>query len=193
MDSTMAVAQRMTVEEYLKIADDLPHRTSLVEGEVVVNQPTPLHQGLLLDLAFILKSWCQAQPGRGEVTAPLDVQLGDRNYFAPDLMWWRSGRERGRRDTRPQPLPDIAVEIRSPSTWRYDIGSKKTRYEQHGLRELWLVDSVADEVIVFRRSAPAAPEFDISLQLARGDSLTSPQLPGFALPLDDLFTPKPAG
>jgi Uma2 family endonuclease len=92
---------------------------------------------------------------------------------------------------RPQPLPDIAVEVRSPSTWRYDIGPKKRRYEQHGLPELWLVDTDADEVFVFRRSAPDAAEFDVVLQIARGDHLTSPQLPDFELSLDALFGPKP--
>ena len=86
-------------------------------------------------------------------------------------------------------MPDIAAEIRSPSTWRYDIGPKMARYEQYGLPELWLVDTAADEIIVYRRSTPQSPTFDVSLQLARGDDLTSPQLPGFALPLDELFGP----
>jgi len=26
---------------------------------------------------------------------------------------------------RPQPLPDLASEVRSPTAWRYDIGAKK--------------------------------------------------------------------
>ena len=92
---------------------------------------------------------------------------------------------------RPQPIPDIAAEIRSPSTWRHDIGPKKAHYEQYGLPELWLVDTAADEVIVYRRSTPQARSFDVSLELARGDDLTSPLLPGFALPLDELFGPAP--
>jgi Uma2 family endonuclease len=64
---------------------------------------------------------------------------------------------------------------------------KKARYEQHGLPELWLVDTAADAVIVFRRSVASAPTFDVSLELARGDVLTSPLLPGFELALDELF------
>jgi hypothetical protein len=42
-------------------------------------------------------------------------------------------------------------------------------------------------VLVFRRSTPDAPRFDVSLQLAAGDALSSPLLEGFALPLDRLF------
>ena len=55
--------------------------------------------------------------------------------------------------------------------------------------ELWLVDTEADEVFVFRRSTPRGAEFDVLLQLARGEELTSPQLPAFALALDELFGP----
>ena len=186
MDSTMAVAQRMTVAEYLE-REDLPRWTNLIDGEVVVNEPRTLHQRVMVDLLVALTLWCRAAAGRGEVTMPIDVELDEHNCFAPDVLWYRAGSRAGLPTRRPQPLPDIAVEIRSPSTWRYDIGPKKRRYEQHGLPELWLVDTDADEVLVFRRSTPRAPEFDVSLELARGDDLTSPLLPGFALPLDELF------
>jgi len=72
-------------------------------------------------------------------------------------------------------------------TWRYDIGPKKTAYERHGLPELWLVDTAAEEVLVFRRSATTAPGFDEALELERHQRLTTPLLPAFALELADLF------
>ncbi len=84
-------------------------------------------------------------------------------------------------------MPDLAAEVRSPSTWRHDIGAKKSGYERQGLRELWLVDTAADEVLVFRRSAPGAPVFDMALELDVRDALTSPLLPGFSLALAELF------
>lgn len=186
MDGTMAVAQRMTVAEYLEREDER-RRTDLVDGEVVVNEPRPLHQRTMVDLLVALTLWTRAEVGRGEVTAPIDVQLDEHNCFGPDVLWYREGRGPGRTEARPQPLPDIAAEIRSPSTWRYDIGPKMARYEQYGLPELWLVDTAADEIIIYRRSKPGAATFDVSLQLARGDDLTSPLLPGFALSLDELF------
>jgi len=37
------------------------------------------------------------------------------------------------------------------------------------------------------RSRPKAAGFDVSLELARGENLTSTLLPGFALALDALF------
>lgn len=37
--------------------------------------------------------------------------------------------------------PQLAVEVRSESTWRFDVGPKKRVYEEAGLGEQWLVDT----------------------------------------------------
>ena len=105
----------------------------------------------------------------------------------PDFLWFRQ--ERIPADLRgyPEHVPDLCVEIRSPSTWRFDIGAKKRVYEAGGLPELWLVDDEAETVLVFRRSKPGEPEFDVAVELGRGDALESPMLPGFALSLEELF------
>jgi len=87
-------------------------------------------------------------------------------------------------------MPDLAVEVRSPSTWRYDVGAKKSAYERYGLPELWLVDTAAEAVLAFHRSAPAAPTFDLALELAAGDRLTSPLLPGFGVEVGELFSSR---
>jgi len=188
MDGAMSVVQRMTVEEFFELPDE--RWATLVEGEVVVNAPRAHHQFVAHELNFAMTAWCRAEPGRGEATWPLGVVLDEHNYYEPDTLWFREGRGPGNSDTTLQPMPDIAVEVRSPSTWRYDIGPKKARYEQQGLPELWLVDTAADVVLVFRRSSARAASFDVCLELARGDALTSPQLPGFALALDELFGPR---
>jgi hypothetical protein len=47
--------------------------------------------------------------------------------------------------------------------------------------------TAADEVLVYRRSHPDAADFDIALELGRGDALTSPQLPGFPIALRALL------
>jgi Uma2 family endonuclease len=49
------------------------------------------------------------------------------------------------------------------------------------------VDSVAYEVLVFRRSGPTATSFDVALELGVGDALESALLPGFSLPVADLY------
>ncbi len=184
--NAMAVAQRMTAEEYL--AQELDEiRSELVEGEVVVHEPGKPHQLLVLALLRALDGWVRGAPGRGQVWIPLDVRIDDGNVFAPDLLWYRPERGHDEDTGPPYPLPDLAVEVRSPATWRYDIGAKKSAYERAGLPELWLVDTAADVVLVFRRSSPAAAAFDLALELTVDNDLTSPLLPGFARSLREVF------
>jgi Uma2 family endonuclease len=184
----MPATQRMTAQEYLDMPEHLQRpNTELVEGEIVVNEPTPLHQAVKLELIYALGGWSRQAPGRGRTWLPLDVLIDQRNVFAPDILWYPEGAGPDIHGSPPSPLPHLAVEVRSPSTWRYDIGPKKAAYERAGLRELWLVDTAASEVLIFRRSVPDAPAFDVALELERDDTLTSPQLDGFELLLAELF------
>ena len=50
------------------------------------------------------------------------------------------------------------------------------------------MDTAADVVLVFRRSGPKAPSFDVSLELIAEDTLTSPLLPGFALAVAEIHS-----
>ena len=42
-------------------------------------------------------------------------------------------------------------------------------------------------MLVFRRSSPKVEGFDAALELELDEQLTSPQLPGFSLALNELF------
>ncbi len=184
--TAMAVGALMTADEYFGMPEDGP-RVELIEGELILVEPTWLHQTVCVDLTFALKAWILAEPGRGQVSMPLDVKLNERNVYGPDVLWYAAHRAPGRMDPRPYPMPNIAIEVRSPSTWRFDIGAKKRNYEAYGLPELWLVDTDASSVLIFGRATPGADRFDVALELGRDDQLTSPQLPGFSLALSELF------
>ena len=186
---TVTVAERMTAEQYLALGEppEGRPRTQLIGGEVVVNEPTPLHGFVQRDLLAALIDWTRAAAGRGEVMLPLDVVLNEHNVYAPDILWYAEGRAPRRHAQPPSPMPDLAVEVRSPSTWRLNVGAKKAAYERCGLRELWLVDTAAEAVLVFRRSGRDAPAFDVAFEFARHESLASPLLQGFALALAKLF------
>ncbi len=187
MDAVTATVQ-MTAREFLALPEDPDgRRAQLIDGELVMNEPNRMHNGSQGAAYFALRQWAEAEPGRGWVALPLDIQIDDRNVHAPDVAWYRHGREPARADPAPYPAPDLAVEVRSPSTWRFDIGRKKQNYERYGVGELWLVDTAADIVFVFRRSTPRSGRFDISLDFSPGETLTSPQLPGFALGVARIF------
>lgn len=190
MDAVTATAEMTATEFLARGPSRRTVREELVGGELVVNEPSKAHSDSQLEIAFALKGWSRAAPKRGWTGLPLDVLLDGRNVYAPDIVWYRDGRVPGRDQPPPYPVPDIAVEVRSPSTWRFDIGAKKAGYERHGLPELWLVDTAADVVLVFRRSKPNAASFDVSVELTAEETLTSPLLPGFALSVREIFAPE---
>jgi Uma2 family endonuclease len=169
------VAERLTADEYLARED--PRRTELVEGVLVVNEPTVLHQRVVGLIYAALLAWTQAASGRGVVSLPLDVRLDDATVLAPDVLWFADEIDVGA--PRAPRMPDLAVEVRSPATWVYDIGPKRDLYERHGLRELWLADTASRTVLVYRRTRPRGG-FDVQAELTADQTLSSPLLPGFA-------------
>lgn len=176
----------MTVDDYYAVTVE-GDRKQLVDGAIVVNDPKFIHAVLQFRLARLIGNWIEAAPGRGIAGMPTDIVVDEHNAFGPDIVWFSEEHRPQELDAYPDRVPDLCVEIRSAGTWRYDIGPKKSAYERGGLPELWLVDHVARCVLVFRRSETAAPRFDVAVELAAGDVLSSPQLPGFALPVDQLF------
>ena len=176
------VADRLTADEYLARED--PRRTELIEGVLVVNEPTVLHQRVVGLTYAALLAWTRAESGRGTVSLPLDVRLDDATVLAPDVLWFAEAIDLGA--PRAPRMPDLAVEVRSPATWVYDIGPKRELYERHGLRELWLADTASRTVLVYRRS-DAQGGFDTQAELMAEHTLSSPLLPGFAVAVGELL------
>jgi Uma2 family endonuclease len=174
---------RITADEFL--AGDFPTGSELVEGVVHVMDPAFDHQEACARLLSALREWALDR-AIGRAGFGGNWVLSDRNVYKPDV-WWTSRPPSGVKHPGP---PELAVEVRSPSTWALDIGPKLHRYEDAGTRELWLVDLPSSTVLVFRRTGEGSG-FDDGIDVGPGDTLTSPLLPGFALPIDELFADLP--
>jgi Uma2 family endonuclease len=176
------VAERLTADAYLARED--PRRTELIDGMVVVSEPAVLHQQVCGRIYRALADWSETPGGRGAVSLPLNVVLDERNVLAPDVLWFDG--ELPLDAVNAPRVPDLAVEVRSPGTWRFDIGRKRELYERHGVRELWLADTASRTVLVYRRSS-ATSGCDEAVELAADQRLESPLLPGLALGVGDLL------
>jgi Uma2 family endonuclease len=179
-------ATLLTADEYIATGDVRPRWTQLINGEVIVNNPTIRHQMIVRYIEFAIESWTREQPGRGCSPGQVDVEFDQTNVLAPDVVWASEGRIPAD-GTHLDIVPELIVEVRSPLTWRYDMTVKFRRYEAAGVSEVWMVDTASNSVLVYRRSSPTSVTFDLADELVSGDFLTSPMLPEFVIDVTTLF------
>ncbi len=179
-------AMLITADEYIATGDTRPRRTELINGEVIVNNPTIRHQEIVQHIQFHLRLWVVSGELRGRTTNQLDIKLDEQNVLAPDAFWASEGRIPAD-GTHLDFVPELVVEVRSPSTWKFDTTIKFRKYEAAGAAEVWLVDTASNTVLVYRRSSASSPEFDVALELGAGETLITPLLPEFALDISELF------
>ena len=178
-------ATRLTYEEFMALPEEEGKHYELIEGELIVN-PAPLlrHQRILGNLYFAIRTYFESSGGGEVFVSPLDVVLSGETIVEPDLFIIRSERAPLLGEKNIQGAPDIAIEILSEGTRRRDIVVKRRLYEQFGVDEYWIVDPEIDAIQIYRRRGKA---FERAAELETGDTLTSPLLPGFALPLEKVF------
>lgn len=115
-----------------------------------------------------------AIPGSGNDRKPdvafVSYRTWPRTRPIPRVNAWRA-------------VPELAVEIVSPTDRAFDVLDKVAEYFAGGVQTVWLVYSHLEQVHVF--TSPTAVRI-----LTRADDLTGdPIIPGFRLPLADLFPP----
>ena len=180
----MVVTTRILVEEFLD--GDFPLHSQLINGEVVMTDPSFQHQIVLARILFLLTTWIEESPERGLAGLGGNWIFGPATSLSPDGWWVNTDQAATLTSNRSDLPPAIAFEVRSPSTWIRDVGVKLGIYLTGGVQEVWLVDMAARTITVCRRSSATATEFDDTFELGEG-SLTSPLLDAFSLDVQALF------
>ncbi len=118
------VRQRVRVDEFAAISEGDPRPMELIDGEVVVmGHPRRRHALLQARLISELVGWGEQATGRPQTYGPTAIELTEYDHYGPDVVVARPGARVDDRGYLAEP-PLICVEIRSPSTWRYDVGRK---------------------------------------------------------------------
>ncbi|HJW85965.1 MAG TPA: Uma2 family endonuclease, partial [Candidatus Brocadiaceae bacterium] len=116
----------------------------------MVPAPSTDHQFISRDLEFLVWNFVNKK-GLGEVLyAPIDVVLDDDEVYQPDIVFVTRGRLGIIKKDAIHGVPDLIIEIVSPSSVFYDTVEKKEIYRKYGVNEYWLVfpDEKAIEVFV---------------------------------------------
>ena len=165
--------EKLSEREFLALPEQKPY-LELIDG-VVEQKPmvNSEHRRVVgrLDGHFFLY---QRRSG-GEFGPEGRVGLDPRNYYLPDTAYWAPGADSGDDST-----PTVAVEVRSPNQSVARLREKCRRYLADGSTAAWLIDPRARTIEVFEASGTRT--------LRKGDTLTCGAMPGFELPLDELFS-----
>lgn len=165
-------------------------RYEIIDGDLYVSrQPSWEHQFACTVVVSALQNWSRESRLGWASIAP-GLVFAEDNDVAPDVVWVSRERLRTARDEAGhlRAAPELVVEVLSPgaANERRDRELKLKLYSRQGVREYWIVDPRGHAVQVYRRANLALA---LAATLGPGDTLTSPLLPGFALPVDDLWEP----
>ena len=102
--------------------------------------PTPEHQSIATRIAYYLFPHIDLA-GIGKLfTAPIDVDLGPKNVYQPDLVVVLNTHMDRVGEKKIIGAPDLVIEIASPSTATYDRLNKYEKYARAGIAEYWIVN-----------------------------------------------------
>ena len=150
MAGVKAVQERVSYADLERWPED-GRRYELYNGEVFeIPAPILLHQFVLGRLYLALSAYVRAHGG-AVFMAPVDIVLTDFDVVQPDVVLFSPEHVHLlnlRKVTRF--APDLAIEILSPGTAHNDRRRKLRLFEQHRLREYWLVDADGPSIEVYR-------------------------------------------
>ncbi len=156
----------------------------LWDGEIVTSPtPTPSHQAIVGRFLTLLDEFVRQNKAGQVFVSPLDVVLSERRVVQPDVLFIAKENQ-GIIQDRIRGVPDLAVEVISPGSWKRDRVEKKALYEQVGITEYWIVDPESRSIEVF---ALVRGVFQLHSRAVDSESAKSKLLAGFKISFAQLL------
>jgi Uma2 family endonuclease len=180
----MSTTRTITDEELLNLPKD-GNKYEVVDGELRISPAGWWHEVVVMNLAGRLHTYVQ-QRRRGHVLGSNALYiLPSGNRRGPDVSVIRAGRlPRGEKGAFLQLVPDLAVEVLSPSDSPRAVLDKVGEYLQAGVTLVWVIDPQRRTVAV-HRSLSDVREIGVD-----GDLDGEDVVPGFRCPLAEIFEPQ---
>jgi Uma2 family endonuclease len=178
---TAPVRVRVSEEEYLATMTGEKPSLEFVNGEVFQKPMTKKdYQDVSKRIVALMYELERRKLGyfAWETTTNLSEGV-DRRYRVPDIAFWASGRAVAQPDNVYLP-PTLAVEIRSEGQSMASLQEKCREYRSRGVDVCWLIDPTRRTVEVFEDGREG-------VELAADGVLASEKIPGFSLPIVELW------
>src|SRR4051812_29052096 len=174
--------RRWTYEEYYRLNDD--QRYEIIDGNLLMAPaPDTWHQDWSRKLFRIIDQFV-TRNRLGEVFfAPIDVVFDPENTVQPDLVFVSKTNRRIIERRAIFGVPDLLIELVSPSTVRRDRYDKKELYARFGVKEYWIGDPAnkALEVLTLKDG-----NYELRCLAEEKGKLTSTVLPELEFDLSEL-------
>lgn len=185
---------RLTVEEFLALNDvegdeEFYENYELIRGKVVPKRkpnPSGKHGEIIAQLTIALGVFMsqKQKDEQGRIFAEAPCIINETAYFIPDLCFVAAGRFQEEDFEGVVPvIPDLVLEVNSPSDTQKQIYDKIEDYQKAGVRLIWSVYMLHKYVTVHKLGAAVVEVLDFNEELDGGEVL-----PGFKLKVSELFS-----
>jgi Uma2 family endonuclease len=173
-----------TYEDWLKLSDD-GYRYEVIDGVLYMSPPLLIrHQRTSIRLETHFMDFLKLHPLGEILHAPVGVRLPNQPVpFQPDIVFVRGERLHIIGENYIEGVPDLVVEILSPSNWLYDRREKMRVYQEAGVPEYWIIDPGAETIEIYLLEQGS---YRLAGQYSRGEVAASRVLPGFEVPLEEI-------
>jgi Uma2 family endonuclease len=184
----MRTKTRAAVTDLYQVPDNA--KAELVNGEVVAMSPTGIDPTYAAGEVFASLRECSRETRSGRAVtdnAGFVVNLPHRQSFSPDAAFY-PGNPRGQKFF--PTAPAFAAEVRSEGDYgpaaEREMAAKRADYFAAGTLVVWDVDLLSPDIVkVYRADSPDTPTIYRSGDQAEAE----PAVPGWSMPVDDLFPP----
>ncbi len=176
--------KRYTYDELVAEFPESNQPCELWDG-MILREPAPSfrHQKIAFRLHRALADWVETHDLGEVVGAPIDMVLSPHRVVQPDVVF--IAKERLHIIERVIMGPaDLVIEIVSLGGRNRDRIEKRDLYEQHGVKEYWIVDPEPETVDVL---AAVNGRFELAMRSTAGQTAASRLLPGFELSVNHIF------
>lgn len=157
-------------------------RVELLEGEVIAMSPIGSRHAACVNRLNALLS---AHVGSAAVVSVQNlIVLDDYSEPQPDLALLQP-RTDFYADSHPTPDDVLLLIEVADSSLAFDREEKLPIYAQAGIREVWIVDLVHQQIVVY--AEPMAGKYLIKQQYAHGSTVVSTVLPAMRLAADTIL------
>jgi Uma2 family endonuclease len=172
------VRYKATVEEFWALPESML-RIEYINGEIIMAPtPTVAHQAVLRNVFRALDEFVLRTAIGSVFFSPLDVVLPSGDVVQPDAFFLtKEETERAHAAKRVHGAPSFVVEILSPGSTKHDARTKRSLYQQNGIREYWIVDPQARTIaqMILRDN-----HYELT-ELAESDTIRCAVLTGFEM------------